>query len=179
MEGPPELGPLTQAIGKCRKGKPPALLCEWSDHLDRPGEYVLLWAAAARLESGWQGWYSMDVRTCNEEPSVALPQADGAKVERLLSPLAHQGRIDIMKAMYLRPMTPAELTEATGFQGGGLYHHLKELRYAEYVAQEDGRYRLTPLGRQLLLTVACIASRAIQDRGEGGLAVAADWEKSG
>jgi len=178
MSGPPKMGPLTTAIGECKDGKPPAILCEWCDHLQRPGEYVLLWAATARLETGWQSWYSMDIRTCDEEPETPLPPTDGAKVERMLSPLAHEGRIKIMQAMYLGPLTPSELTEATGFRGGGLYHHLKELRYAEYVVAEDGRYRLTPLGRQLLLTVTCIASRAIQDRGEEGLAAASSWEEN-
>jgi DNA-binding transcriptional ArsR family regulator len=172
------MGPLTRAIGDCKEGEPPAILCEWSDKLDHPGEFVLLWAAAARLKSGWQSWYSMDVRTCDEEPETPLRPADGAKVERLLSPLAHEGRVKIMQAMYLDALTPSELTDATGFQGGSLYHHLKELRYAEYVAHEDGRYRLTPLGRQLLLTVTCIASQAIQDQGEQGLAVASNWKEN-
>jgi DNA-binding transcriptional ArsR family regulator len=100
-----------------------------------------------------------------------------AKVERLLSPLAHEGRIKIMQALYDEPLSASDLAAATGFQGGGLYHHLRELKYAAYVRDTSGRYALTELGRQLLVTMTLIARQAIVDRGEEGLAAASVWDK--
>jgi predicted transcriptional regulator len=96
-------------------------------------------------------------------------------VERLLSPLAHEGRVTILQALYAGPLGSTALTETTGFEGGRLYHHLRELRYAGYVTQEQGKYRLTQLGRELLITVTLIAEQAIVDRGEEGLAAGEAW----
>ena len=56
-------------------------------------------------------------------------------------------------------------------KGGNLYYHLKELVHAGYVSEEDSAYGLTDLGRQLLLTFTSIASQAVKDRGEQGLAI--------
>jgi hypothetical protein len=60
-------------------------------------------------------------------------------------------------------------------RGGGLYHHLKELAHAGYVAQLAGRYRLTRLGRQLLVSILCMADEVVEDQGDQGLEVGADW----
>ena len=56
-----------------------------------------------------------------------------------------------MQALSDGPLSSSDLSAATGYQGGALYHHLKELQYAAFVTQQDGRYRLTELGLRLLL----------------------------
>ena len=173
MMAPPKIGPITTAMGKMAKGKPPALICEWSKKLQHPGQFIFMWAAATKRQSGCHSWYSWLTNLGDEKPRNPVPTATpGTSVERMLSPLAHEGRIRIMQAMYWRPLTASELTEATGFKGGALYHHLKELKYASYVKDKDGRYNLTGLGYQLLVTVTCLASQVVVDEDEQGLAVA-------
>lgn len=176
--GPPKIGPITTAMGKMAKGKPPALICEWGKKLQHPGQFIFFWAAATTRNSRGQSWYSMLTNLGDEKPKNPVPTATPAtSVERMLSPLAHEGRVRIMQAMYWEPLTPSGLSEATGFKGGALYHHLKELKYASYVTDKDGRYSLTPLGYQLLVTVTCLASQVVADQAEEGLAVAA-WGES-
>ncbi len=175
----PSLGPLTDAIRELpAEGQgPPAIIREWGSQLQYPGHLVFLWAAATRIEGGCQSWWTMQVHIGDEEPTGNIAtRTPGTSVERMLSPLAHEGRIRIMQAMYERAVSPTELTDATGFRGGGLYHHLRELRYASYVKEERGRYELTPLGRQLLLTVTCLAAQVVKDEGEEGLAVGSGWD---
>ena len=58
----------------------------------------------------------------------------------------------------------------------GMSATIKELLYAAYIRQKEGRYDLTPLGRQLLLAFCLIAREAISDRGDEGLAAGANWE---
>jgi hypothetical protein len=48
------------------------------------------------------------------------------------------------------------------------------------VKEKDGAYDLTFFGCQMLLTVVCIASKVVQDRGQEGLAISAreiGWEE--
>ncbi len=175
---PPKIGPLTSAMGKAKKGERPAIIVEWDRQLQHPGQFVFMWAAATKRRANCLSWLWFFVHTGDERPEGDfVTQTPAANVERMLSPLAQEGRVRIMQALWRGPLTASGLSEATGFRGGALYHHLKELKYAAYVADEDGSYRLTDLGHQLLLTVTCIASKAIEDRGEEGLAVATDWGK--
>jgi predicted transcriptional regulator len=96
----------------------------------------------------------------------------------MLSPLAHEARIRLMQTMYDGPKSSGELSEATALKGGNLYYHLKELLHAAYVREMNGGYDLTPLGCQMLLTVAAIADKVVEDRGAEGLLVA-DRSQSG
>ena len=80
-----------------------------------------------------------------------------------------------MQALYDGPLSPTELGEAVGARGGSLYHHLKELKYAAYIADEKGVYELTNLGRQLLVTVSLIASQETTDRGWSEVLVLSGW----
>jgi len=164
---PHALGPLTKQAADTADGTaPPALIREWGKRLESEEDVVLLWAAASKRLSWW--WMHVAVGPEGDDP---VTHAAPAKVERLVSPFAHEGRVTILQALYGGPLTSSQLCEATGFQGGRLYHHLRELKYAAYVSDEGGRYGLTQLGRELLITFALIAEQAIVDRGEEGLAV--------
>jgi len=175
MNDPRQIGPITKAMCDGEPGEAPAIIKEWYKALQAPSDVIFFWMAATHPFS----WIDIVLRlggdTQAECPVVTTP---ASSVECLLTPLAHEGRIRIMQALYGGTLTPTELTAKTGFRGGGLYHHLKELRYAAYVADDNGRYRLTHLGRQMLITVALIAGRVIKDRGEEGLA-AGTWQEEG
>ena len=55
----------------------------------------------------------------------------------------------------------AQLGEKAGLTTGSLYHHLRELIYADIIAQESrNRYRLTPLGRRATLLLFTLAGSA-------------------
>ena len=77
----------------------------------------------------------------------------------------------MLQALYTGPKSSSELTDSTDLRGGHLHYHLKELMYAHYVEQREGRYRLTERGIQMLITVACLAKSVVQDQGERGLVV--------
>ena len=172
MATPNDLGPLTRAMMEAEEGEAPNIMREWYKNLKHPNDFVFVWMAATRPWS----WISTLVRISDEGDDPASPVAtEAAKIDHLLSPMAHEGRIRIMQALYEGPMTPTALTEATGFQGGGLYHHLRELKYAAYVTDEKGQYSLTHLGRQLLITMSLIADQVVEDRGEEGLAAGNQW----
>jgi len=72
-----------------------------------------------------------------------------------------------MQAMHDGAKTSGELSEATGLCGGNLYYHLRELLHAAYIQNDGGRYDLTGLGCQLLLTVTHIAE-GVSDRLDQG-----------
>jgi DNA-binding HxlR family transcriptional regulator len=181
-KGPPDIGPIT--AGAFYGEPPPAIIREWHEFVRKPGDFILLWAGANRMHSktgNTLSWSSLSI-SGGEEPTPEdfesgkvqcglFDPSIGAKVERMLSPLAHEGRISLMGAMFRSPKTSSELSEKTGLRGGNLYYHLKELIHAGYVQDIDNAYALTDLGRQLLLTLTSIASQAVKDRGEQGLAV--------
>jgi len=184
------LGPLTHAVADTSKGPPPIVL-EWEDRLTRPGDFVLVWAGALRkreapAKSAWwwlhctitDDLHEPAVKNETDEPSPLRDPGTPAKVERMLSPLAHESRGRILQALYEKPLGSSGLTEATGLRGGNLHHHLKELLYSDYVRQQEGAYALTGLGRQLFLTLASLASRIVQDRGDD-LVAADTWSSQG
>ena len=183
-DGPPYIGPVTEAaVG--RGGGPTPLNKEWHAVLRNPGEFVFLWAAANKGHGkgdatlSWSWFFcgfgdppsSTDIDNGEAKGDTPNSPTIPAKTERLLSPLAHESRIRLMQALFKGPKGASDLTEATDLKGGNLYHHLKELIYAAYVKEADGGYALTDLGRQLFLTMTCIASLAVKDEGEKGLCV--------
>jgi len=176
-EGPPDIGPITASA--LYGEPPPPIIREWHDFVRVAGDFILLWAGANRghgspksiLSWSWLavgGGGGPQGEQCRSGP---YDPSAGAKVERLLSPLANASRIDLMLAMFKVPRSSSELSDSTGLKGGNLYYHLRELVHAGYVREAEGAYTLTDLGRQLLLTFASIASQAVKDRGEQGLAV--------
>jgi len=196
-EGRPYIGPITEkALSSAdpNSGGPPAIIEEWGEVLDDPGEYILLWIGSwrgedttAEYEAGEKphrhdgfAWSSLYIRQIlpdepgQEEDGPPAPPVDpaiAAKVERMLTPLAHESRVRILQTLFEKRCGSTELSDATGLTGGNLYHHLKELVYAGYVSDRERTYSLTNLGRQMLLTLACIADMAVVDRDTEGLAV--------
>lgn len=180
--GRPYIGPLTEQICDTENGtKPPAIIQEWAGAVRNPGEEVFLWAGATRSRSSAYSWLSIFEGTTSEgdvmgageegERESTVTRTPPEHIERLLAPLAHASRIRIMQALYDAPLSATELSRTVGARGGSLYHHLRDLKYAAYLRDEGGKYALTDLGRQMLVTSALIASQAIVDRGEEGLGV--------
>ncbi len=173
-----ELGPISVSMFQSGEGEAPAIIREWGARLRVPGEFVCWWTGVIRRRKGDLGWGCLTTYLGTAGGGqAAIQQMSSAAVERLLVPLAHEGRIRIMQALFADPLSPSELTKATGFQGGGLYHHLRELEHADYIASGGGRYRLTNLGCELLVTVLSMANEVIKDRGERGLGVGAHWQE--
>ena len=166
--GMPDLGPISRAMFESENGEPPAIISEWQDSIEKAGDVVFLWAAAGKPLSWTRLTTHFHDQDGGADPLLEVPPMN---VERLLSPMAHEGRVRIMQSLYESPKGASGLTEATGFRGGGLYHHLRALRYASYVREERGQYSLTQLGRQLLITMTLIAREIVVDREEEGQAV--------
>ncbi len=168
--------PVTEsAFGPPGQHRDSPLEQEWSASAHTDQDVIFYWAGVWNREGtqirwtwGWHHLSQTPDHGGHPHPAAATPAAN---VERMLSPLAHEARISIMQAMYDGPKASGELSEATGLRGGNLYYHLKELLHADYVRELNGGYDLTPLGCQLLLTVAAIASKVVSDRGEAGLLV--------
>jgi len=105
------------------------------------------------------------------------------KVTFLLSPFSSDQRLKILLLLEKYPRSSTDLTNALGFQGGQLYHHLDELMKAKYIEKVyKGKYSLTDLGRwglyNSLLTARILlsfmergheqGSEEGEDRGEEG-----------
>jgi DNA-binding transcriptional ArsR family regulator len=155
---------------------------EWMKIAEHEQDVIVYWGGTwnrrdVQLGWGWCSWHVRGDKSSEGRPHPAVG-APASSVERLMSPLAHEARIRIMQAMYDGPKSSGVLSQATGMTGGNLYYHLKELIHAAYVCEKDGAYDLTPLGCQMLVTVAMIAHEIVKDRGEEGLLVAATWERS-
>ena len=184
-DGPPWLGPITDEALKRQPDGPPPMIAEWHTAMRERGDYVLLWAGAMRPpgEQGDRSWSSQWVNIgypARDEDGDTQRISDtdaesAAKVERLLSPLAHEARVRLLQALYDGPRVSSELTAVTGLRGGNLYHHLKELIHAGHVSERDSGYALTNVGRQLLVTVTCIAGLIIEDRDDEGLVAGSSW----
>jgi DNA-binding transcriptional ArsR family regulator len=187
QEGPPYLGPITEAALTAQEDGPPPLIAEWGKKIPEPGNYILLWAGAFRnpTGSGCLSWSSLLTRThwpseepADEDEGDTSPPTDpdaAGKVERMLGPLAHASRIRIMQALYEGHHSSSRLSQATGLKGGNLYHHMRELTHARYVREQDGGYALTNYGRQLLLTMTCFACQMVEDRDDEGLVIGSAW----
>jgi len=171
------IGPVTEAIFRRKEGEPPAVIREWASHLKHAGEFIFFWAGAFHGDRG-AGWACLATHFGEKRSArAAVQNMSAAAVERLLGPLAHEGRVRIMQALFQRTLTASALAKATGFAGGGLYHHLRELQLADYVVSEGGKYRLTRLGCELLITVLSMANEVIEDRGQRGLGVGTHWQE--
>ena len=176
--GEEPVGPITeQAFGGKDLEGPPPILTEWGTRYNKqPGDHVILWAGMTRYSAsqGWS-WCMLSTHVGEGEQSLDVDPDTATKVERLLSPLAHESRFMLLQALQREPRTASELTAATGLKGGNLYHHLRDLLGA-YVEESDKGYALTDLGRQLVVTLAQIAQMVVQDRNTEGLVVGKKWQ---
>jgi DNA-binding transcriptional ArsR family regulator len=183
-EGRPSIGPVTNAaLSKSGRGKPPKMAEEFHQAVKEAGDYVLLWVGACRAGDGKGSfsWSSLTTSLGGVEPEAGRiahqeVETPASHVERILSPLAHEARIRLLQILYSGPKSSSELSELTGLKGGNLHYHLKELMYADYVRESERQYRLTRLGTQLLITMTCIASLNVKDKGEDGLEISGGWE---
>jgi len=181
---PGSVGPITDAALKpARKGCGQSKIeAEWMESLKHDGDFLLLWGGAFKTQ--WQvgestnpfgiTWHGL----CFSETGKAeqVVETPAAHVELILSSLAHEARIRLLQTLFRGPKTSGGLTEATGLRGGNLHYHLKELIHAHYVEQQEGAYRLTERGAQMLVTVACLAHVCVEDQGKRGLAVSG-WKR--
>jgi len=163
--------PITRAaFGLPGSAGPRPIEGEWAEITSKHDQDAVVYVAGAwnrggdHLAWGYCAW-QVEGNEPGARPHIAL-RTPATRFERLLSPLAHEARIRIMQAMYDGPKPSGQLSAATGYRGGNLYYHLKELIYAGYVTERGGGYDLTALGCQMLVTVATIAQSAVRDRGE-------------
>jgi len=78
---------------------------------------------------------------------------------KLLSPFSSEHRIKILMELVRYPKSATDLSNATGLDGGQLYHHLDPLLDAGYVNKEyRGKYALTKLGEVSILSSLLLAS---------------------
>ncbi len=173
--------PLTKAaFGPPGASGPRPMEAEWGElTARREHDVVVYWGGAwNRLGThlGW-GWLTVRQQGKNDDGGHVHPavRTAAAKIERLLSPLANESRIHIMQLLHDGPMSAAEISEAIGLRGGGLYYHLKELLHAAYVCERDGAYDLTPLGCIMLVNVACAAEYSVKDQDLEGLVITSQW----
>jgi len=168
-----EISPITKAAfgPPGQRHKPRPIEQEWVEFTKSDQDTVVYLAGAWNRSGAHMAWGLAAVYLGGENydgghlhPAV---RASAGSIERLLSPLAHESRVRIMQAMHEGPKSPEELSAATGLKGGGLFEHLKELLDATYVVKRGGGYDLTPLGCQVLVTVAVFADLVARERNEG------------
>jgi len=178
MDNEPFFGPITeQAFGGKGADGPSPIELEWGELYNKqPGDCVILWAGLTRYaDRHGLTWHALLIDAGGSDTSLDVDPIIAAKVERLLSPLAHESRFMLLQALQRGPRTASELAAATGLKGGNLYHHLRDLLGA-YVEESDKGYALTDLGRKLIVTLAQIAKRVVQDRNTEGLVVGSTWQ---
>ena len=169
----PKLGPVTEAMfAQQDENGPPAIAEEWHRAVTSPGDVILFWGGAARQSHGNFSWTDMTTRIRSEDGSDDLVTTTPPEhVERMLSVMGHASRVRIMQALYHEGLASGDLAERVGLRGGSLYHHLRELLHAAYVDERKGRYSLTTLGRQMLVSMTVLAHRTVVDEGDRGLGV--------
>jgi len=138
--GPPEpIASLIRMLAERLPDKPDAGMAFFGGIQEKDGKISSSYFSGHDLES---------MMTCSPK-----------RIASLLSPFSSEQRISILKTLVKGDKSSSELSQATGLEGGQLYHHLKELALAEYMEQrERGIYTLTEKGQMALLTVMAMAS---------------------
>jgi predicted transcriptional regulator len=71
---------------------------------------------------------------------------------RLLDALAHPQRIQLLLSLLAGQSNHKKLAAVTNLKAGPLYHHLRELRMAEFIGpKERDEYSITRKGRRAIL----------------------------
>jgi DNA-binding HxlR family transcriptional regulator len=153
-----------------QRDRPRPIEQEWLDLAKDDGDMIAYVAGAWRRSGSAMAWglCAAYLGGENHDGGHTHPalRATAASVERLLTPLAHQARVQIMQAMLDGPKTPSQLSAATRLTGGNLYQHLEQLLDATYVAKQGAAYDLTRLGCQILVTIALFADLVVRERQE-------------
>lgn len=91
-------------------------------------------------------------------PSDAL-RVHPKRVAMFSEALSSEARVAILRALCGGPKTARELSQATGLEGGQLYHHLRVLLQSRFIsAKRRGEYRITGSGLQALMAASLMAS---------------------
>lgn len=98
----------------------------------------------AGIIKGEISWAWADIHT---SATIEKERVDYAEIAELTALFSSPQRVAILHALTGGSLTSSELEERSALTGGQLYHHLKELKAANLVAQDGrGKYRLTRLG---------------------------------
>jgi DNA-binding transcriptional ArsR family regulator len=100
--------------------------------------------------------------TLDGEDGRSLPTVEDSQVAKLGYALSSAPKVALLRLLWEGgEQSAAQLGEKAGLTTGSLYHHLRELIYADIIAQESrNRYRLTPLGRRTVLLLFTLAGSA-------------------
>ena len=89
-------------------------------------------------------------------PTGRQARKQDAAIVQLLSAVASNRRLTMLKAMLAGANSYGKLRKAVGLSAGPLYYHLRELKSADLVAEGlRDVYELTQRGRRLLLIADC------------------------
>ncbi len=88
-------------------------------------------------------------------------QLDSGQVSRMVAPLAHPARLQILEALSLRDRSFTDLSRELDMRTGHLQFHLRPLLDEGYVSKlrNRGDYSLTPRGRAALDLLAVFSQR--------------------
>jgi hypothetical protein len=94
------------------------------------------------------------------EGEAALPSVEDSQVAKLGYALSSAPKVALLRLLFTGgEQSAAQLGEKAGLTTGSLYHHLRELIYADVIAQESrNRYRLTTLGRRATRLLSALAA---------------------
>jgi len=100
--------------------------------------------------------------TLDGEDGRPLPAVEDSQVAKLGYALSSAPKVALLRLLWEGgEQSAAQLGEKAGLTTGSLYHHLRELIYADIIAQESrNRYRLTPLGRRTTVLIFTLARSA-------------------
>jgi DNA-binding transcriptional ArsR family regulator len=94
------------------------------------------------------------------EEQAPLPNVEDSQVAKLGYALSSAPKVALLRLLFEGgEQSAAQLGEKAGLTTGSLYHHLRELIYANVITQESrNRYRLTTLGRRAMRLLSALAS---------------------
>ncbi len=97
----------------------------------------------------------------NEERHVSNEPVDLGKVSRMITPLAHPARLQVLRALGIRNRTFTDLSRELDMRTGHLQFHLRPLLDEGYVSKQRNRgdYSITPRGRAALDLMGLFSQR--------------------
>jgi DNA-binding transcriptional ArsR family regulator len=97
----------------------------------------------------------------NEEQLTVNDTVDLGKVSRMMAPLAHPARLQVLQTLSLRERTFTDLSRELDMRTGHLQFHLRPLLDEGYVSKQRNRgdYAITPRGRAALDMLGLFSQR--------------------